>query len=850
MDIQAEDIIQRLTATLSLGAKLLLWEDEAGEYRDAIKGLAVPGATIIDVTGAELASKRTVYRERPDERFVLYRAGGAPPAQDDLIYDLKQMAVPFTVEMEGLWASECGVSPLLATVLARHAAFFNSKERKERLAKSSLPKTGPEELELAMCAAALLVREGTPRDVARDMAKRALFEWQRNKEESMRLLTEASLDGAFWAAMANELGYRVPDGATPSVEDLAYRICQGTLGRTVEDRFAMNAGEAVRIMSDLSAPRHRDVLEAMVERCGEMAASQADLEGAELQELLRLDGLPQVDEAILGRFASAASTSAMDMAALEDACALRRHGIWGERFSAYYESLLALGKLGVACASYKQAAPSATSLADIVQRYSEEWYLVDSHYRALIEAWHRVPAGHFKDSLSGAVAKAEADYGSYLSDIANRWQAHVLDNGVWPPEVDSAQTSFFMRYVLRQVPEAAQGKRIGIVVSDALRFEMGEELASRIAQNVRRAKTSIEPALSTIPSYTQLGMAALLPDGPMMIEPDTNVTKGGKPTGGTANREKLMAERLAGARALRAKDVLAQGSISEPGAPVIVVYHNVIDFVGDKRDTETNVFPETRRAFAEVETLTGMLLAAGCGKVYITADHGFIYQDHDPEPHEYADVPGLSILKSSDAVDSEHTRRFIVGDAIPSSDVLIEYTPEQLSLVGDYKIAVPMGITRLRLSGSGARFVHGGASPQENIIPVICVEQVKGKDAAHPVDVDGFPTGRASITGPTVMVDVYQTEPLSENVTASVAIVGLYAKDGTLLSSTEQTLTLESTSMSSEDRKTRVVLDLTDDVDKHQSAFLRISTRVGNTNATKVAWEREYSVNRAFGRDF
>ncbi len=65
-------------------------------------------------------------------------------------------------------------------------------------------------------------------------------------------------------------------------------------------------------------------------------------------------------------------------------------------------------------------------------------------------------------------------------------------------------------------PLVAKGKRVVVIISDALRYEVADELATRLRRyKDSRSKVgfeaSIEPTLGVLPSYTQLGMAALLP---------------------------------------------------------------------------------------------------------------------------------------------------------------------------------------------------------------------------------------------------------------------------------------------------------------------------------------------------
>jgi hypothetical protein len=146
--------------------------------------------------------------------------------------------------------------------------------------------------------------------------------------------------------------------------------------------------------------------------------------------------------------------------------------------------------------------------------------------------------------------------------------------------------------------------------------------------------------------------------------------------------------------------------------------------------------------------------------------------------------------------------------------------------------------------------VHGGASAQEDIIPIVTVKVAAKAATASPTGVEGFPVSRAVITGSMVSLIVYQTKPCGDGVTPLTVKVGVYADDGALLSSKERTLELDSASAAVEERRTRVSLRLTNEVDEHASAWVRISARVGSTSRFETAWEKEYAVNRAFGSDF
>lgn len=854
MDIDTSMVSQRLQATCAKAGRLVMWQDEAGTYRGILDSLDAGSHQIVDATGRELATKRRILREEPRGHFVVYRAGERPQPTDDLIYDITLRAAPFVCSDEGIWAEECGVPVELAPLLTDHAAFFNSKVRRAALASSALPKRTDDDLKVAMAAACLGVTDGTARDAARAMARRLVVELSRGKEAGLSAVADAGLADATWRFLGGELGYRVPDGTAPNAQDLAFRLLEGTLGELVEDAWLMEPTEASRIVADLSGnPRTRDAYEWLVREHSRTVFQLVPESSRSYESLESVEHVPQTDEWILMHMAADAVAGQLDQQLTERLSARRATATCAASYQHHYGAVLGLVRLRNSLSRYQLESPAAKTLPTLLEGYVGSWQEVDRRYREMHLHFGRVAQGRFGQALRPAVDAAEARYDSFLSGIASTWQDHALDEGQWPPRSLPSQTDFFREEVLSRAPESNTRHRVGVIISDALRYECAADLAERLtASKIKgihgRTRTSISARIGVVPSYTQLGMAALLPAGVLEIDPATAyVSKDGKPTMSTVARQSLMSQAVPGTIAWQADelpDVLAK-AVSD--APVVCVYHNVIDRTGDKLATERRTFRAVEEALGEIERIIARLLGAGCATVLITSDHGFIYQDRELEDKDFADVPHLSWLKGADGVDSEQTRRFVVSDVLPKNQLVIEYTPSELSLEGAHLVGVPRGAMRFRLSGSGARFVHGGVSPQECVVPVVTVERIQSKAASHPSGVTAFPIGITTITGSSVAINLYQEEPVGELVAPVTARVGVYAKDGRLLSASELTLELSSESESSDDRKTRVRLDLTGDIDKVDVAIVRVSRQVGTTNAFKVAWEREYRVNRAFG---
>ena len=65
-------------------------------------------------------------------------------------------------------------------------------------------------------------------------------------------------------------------------------------------------------------------------------------------------------------------------------------------------------------------------------------------------------------------------------------------------------------------------KRIFVIISDAFRFEVAEELAQAI-NSKSRLKAQLSSLLGVLPSYTSLGMASLLPRQTLTYKINSNL---------------------------------------------------------------------------------------------------------------------------------------------------------------------------------------------------------------------------------------------------------------------------------------------------------------------------------------
>ncbi len=136
-----------------------------------------------------------------------------------------------------------------------------------------------------------------------------------------------------------------------------------------------------------------------------------------------------------------------------------------------------------------------------------------------------------------------------------------------------------------------------------------------------------------LPSYTGLGMAALLPHKALEYNESGALRVDGLPCASLEQRDKILAP-VQGV-AVKADAFMAmkknQGRVFIKPHRVVYIYHNHIDAVGDSASTEDHTFDAVRKTIDEIADLVGRIINSLNGNhLVITADHGFLFQETPP----------------------------------------------------------------------------------------------------------------------------------------------------------------------------------------------------------------------------
>ncbi len=823
-------VLPHLEQTLAT-QRLVFWHDADGEYAADLDALDLSGVTTVRVENNEYAVKNRVLHDEPTGKFLLYRGGTVPPGTGNWLLDLELAYGVFTADRTALVRQELGLTSTgIDDVVREHEKFFRAAKRVQSLKALLAVDDDADRLRAKMSAVVLGQREHSMLELTRTL----LIENADGNRTKYEALAEQGLDGFHWAGTAKIYGY---EAGAPSIDDFVLWMFRQAI-----NGFASDTPGALRnIQLDFASLRNdrrsANALASLARRASESLSYASSIEDAELAELVGNDLFEDVERKVISALAHAVVKRTMSDRDVSETIRTRQSSIWVD---GYRELYAALGAASELLSELATARFEIASFDEGLDQYRKNWFRIDQLYRRFHFAARTTEYAGPLEALRVEVEKHYAN--RYLYELGNAWQQQVDAVDEWRSVTLRPQTRFF---VDRIEPIIRKGNRRAVVIiSDALRYEVAHELRSRIRQE-DKFDADLDAMLGVLPSYTQLGMAALLPHKTLGHSPDGDpVLVDGQRSDGTGNRNKVLAP--ADGFAVQAEDVLAmpRSELRELyGAhQVLYVYHDRIDAVGDKARTERQVFEAADHALRELVDLIKRLTNANATNILVTADHGFLYQDTAlPDAFYLSTKPQGNDLVATN-------RRYVLGRGLKDDPAFRKFEPEQLGLSSDLEVQIPKSIHRLKLPGAGSRFVHGGASLQEVVVPVLTVNK-KRKSDTRPVNVEVLPETDKITTGQLV-VKLFQSEPVNDKVQPRTLRAGIYI--GETLISNQPELIFDQSSDEKRDRYQNVRMLLSQDANEfnNRSVEFRLEEQIPNTTQWRTYQRAQYLLKRSFMSDF
>lgn len=812
--------------------RVVFWHDPHGQYAADLDGLDLQGVTTLRVANDEYGIKHRLLHQQPDDKFLVYRTGQPPAGTRNWLLDLELAYGVFTADRSSLVSQDLGLSADgIDEVVQAHEKFFNASKRVQSLKALLTPDDDAARLRAKMSAVVIGQKEHSLLEITRTL----LSENAKGGRTKYDALVDYGLDDFYWQGVASIYGY----GATsPSIDDFILWIFR----RAIEGFRSDRPGGLQNIQLDFASFRNdrrsQQALATLARRASADLDYKASIEEAGFRELVAADLFEETDRKIIADLARAVTEQTVTAREVAEVVRARQSSVWIDGYRQLYTAIAAAADL---LSELSTIDFTFSTFDEALERYRSEWFRIDQLYRQFTYARRTFEGPHPLDPLREQVEKRYTN--KFVYELGNAWQRQVDEAESWRSATVRSQRSFYGDYVEQLVRD---DKKAVVIVSDALRYEVAEELGSRIRQE-DRFDAELEAVLGVLPSYTQLGMAALLPHRTLKHSPDgKTVLADDQPTNGTAFRNKIL--ETVGGTAIQAEDFKALSPEERRelfrNNRVLYVYHDVIDATGDKQGTERRVFEAAEQALGELVDLVKKAANANATNIFVTADHGFLFQDEElPQQFFLSEAPhGDKILVKN--------KRYVLGHGLKVDFAFTTFSGVQLELDSDIEVQIPKSIHRLRLPGGGTRFVHGGATLQEVVVPVLAINK-KRKSDTRLVNVNVLPDTDKITTGQLV-VKLFQSEPVSDKVQARVLRAGLYVGETLISNDPQPELTFDSASGEQRDRYQSIQLLLNKDANDYNNRAVefRLEARIPNTNQWRVYEKAIYTLKRSFTSDF
>jgi uncharacterized protein (TIGR02687 family) len=813
-------------------ARIVFCHDPDGQYAATLDDLDLPGVQTIRVVNDEFGVKNRLLHDEPNSKFLVYRSGQVAAGIGNWLLDLELAYGVFTADRTALVAQGLGVTCEDNLHVVRAPVGFGQATRRVQSLKARLnPDDDATDLRAKMSAVLLGLKDSHS---LLEITRALLIENAAGQRARYDALADNGLDDFYWRGVARIYGYESP---SPSIDDLVLWIFRNAVDGFRSDR----PGGLQNIQLDFASLRNdrrsQEALATLAKRAARDLGYASLIENSSFRDLVAVDLFEESDQKIISELARAVAEQTVTSREVADVVRARQSSVWIDGYRQLYTAVASASELLGELASLDLG---MQSFDDGLERYRREWFRIDQLYRQFVYATRKAEYPKPLEALRGQVERRYTN--RFVYGLGQAWQEQVDRVDRWRSAALRSQTAFYTAYVAPLVRDG--DKKAVVIISDALRYEVADELGSRIRKE-DRFDARLDAVLGVLPSYTQLGMAALLPHSTLKHSADAKtVLADGQPTNSTALRGKILAG--VGGAAIRAEDFKAMNADERrelyKANRVLYVYHDRIDATGDSSGTERQVFEAVEDTLGDLVDLVKKLASANATNIFITADHGFLFQDEALAPTFF-----LSTQPQGDDI-KVRNRRYVLGSGLKLDNAFATFDAARLGLDGDLEVQIPKSIHRLPIAGGGSRFVHGGATLQEIVVPVLAVNKKRRSDT-RPVNVEVWPESDKITTGQ-VVVRLFQSEPVTDKVQPRTLRAGLYV--GETLISNVVNLDFGQTSADKRDRYQSARMLLSQDANdfNNRAVEFRLEERIPNTNQWRVYAKAIYTLRRSFASDF
>ena len=622
-ELNLKQIIDRLNAEFTGDTrKLVFWYDDKAEFAEDIESVELENAKVYQLKpDNQFATKRYLEREDTTTNYLIYAPFPKPDVRENHLEDTLLYSKRFFADRASLLSVDLGIEEKYKPIIEKHIKFFASKERTQRFYDLEIENFNEENILVGLLSAVCKTRTCSFEEVLRVMITEGSLEDNKFLAE----MEKYDLLPSFWKLCEQQFGYT---DAKPTLEKLIVTMFVTSTARQLgcevpagwKSFVSYKSGNIIAFLDNLmNSVLYSGRFDELSKHVSDGLNTMSAFAGMQPEMLIDVETFISADQILVkwlvDRLTAEDTGAMLDRVTIPELCEKRMKMHFGKRTKKTYQLLLSAYHLIIA-ANYS----CPDGFKNIIKQYLAKDYQIDQEYRKFYYSFDQIEDTGAFEGLRTLIENIYTN--EYLGKIMPKWNEGIQETGAL--QEMPLQRNFYNRY-LRNAKE-----RTVVIISDAMRYEVGQELFKRMLDDPK-CTAKMEAQLSVLPSYTRLGMAALLPHKSMTMTDDFRVLVDDVLCNDLSGRQTVLQKHQANGVCVQFDDIkgLKKNDLRDifTGMQVVYVYHNQIDARGDKPTTEDEVFVACQEAIAEIMDLIRKISTnANTYRFIITSDHGFIYK--------------------------------------------------------------------------------------------------------------------------------------------------------------------------------------------------------------------------------
>lgn len=729
--------------------KLIFWYDANAEFSEDIDSLELENAKVLHLEqDNQFYIKYFLDYEDRDTNYLIYAPFAKPDIRENHLADVIKYSKEFFADRASLLAIDLGIHEKYKPVIQRYIKFFANKERTQKFYDFEIDGYNQDTIEIALMSVLCKNKTVSFEEVVRCI----LTDDELEENKYIAEFEKYGLIDAFWKHIENTFGFTTTDY---SLEKLvmtlfityAIKTIHADLPQSWRDFYSYKTGNIVAFLDNLmNSLIYSEKYDELSQKMWKTLNAREVLQKIEPESLIDCNIFAGIDEILIdwmiARLENEDINAKLADKSIPQICMERRKMHFGRMYKSPYFVIENAYRL-IEVAKYEPI----SGIKAIVNEYINSTFEIDRRYRYFYYHLDQLDDTTKFETLRDLIENIYTN--DYLNNITVNWNNEMNSaDGITGLNL---QRQFFEKNI------NYANERTVVIISDALRYEVAHTLFEKLLED-EKCTADISAMQGVLPTYTPLGMAALLPHQKIEFDDNFDVLVDGKICVTTEQRESLLQEYKSNSRCVQF-DLMKNMKRNElreifTGQDVVYVYHNQIDARGDASKTENEVFVACEEAITEIHDFIRRISSqANTHHFFVTSDHGFIYKRDK--------------LKASDKI-SGASRTNALGQRYALSDqewdadgVCSTKIGKILGNEDNRNIMYPLASDIFKVAGAGQNFIHGGSSPQEMIVPLIEVKVEKSRRETRNAEI-ALVSLTSKITNLITTLDFIQTEPVND----------------------------------------------------------------------------------------